>query len=130
MCSSDLVKFYTACNLVNLLEEAKAAHMLAKLMQALAKPQLLIIDELGFVPFSENGARVLFDVFASRYEKGSIAVSTNLSFEKWVQVFGTPELTAALIDRFTHKCIIMKYQGKSVRFLDAKKRKEVQRVAT
>ncbi len=118
------VKFYTACSLVNLLEEAKAKHILAKEMQALAKPEVLIIDELGFVPFSENGARLLFDVFASRYEKGSIAVSTNLSFDKWVQVFGTPELTAALIDRFSHKCLIFNYQGKSVRFLDAKKRKE------
>lgn len=123
------VKFYTACSLVNHLEEAKANHVLAKAMLAIAKPQLLIIDELGFVPFSENGARLLFDVFASRYEKGSIAVSTNLSFDKWVQVFGTPELTAALIDRFTHKCLIFNYQGKSVRFLDAKKRKEKLQIA-
>lgn len=124
------VKFYTACNLVNLLEEAKARHVLTKMMQTLAKPQLLIIDELGFVPFSENGARLLFDVFASRYEKGSIAVSTNLAFDKWVQVFGTPELTAALIDRFTHRCLIFKYQGKSVRFLYAKKRKEELKIAS
>ena len=124
------VKFYTACSLVNHLEEAKANHVLAKTMLTLAKPQLLIIDELGFVPFSENGARLLFDVFASRYEKGSIAVSTNLSFDKWVQVFGTPELTAALIDRFTHKCLIFNYQGKSVRFLDAKKRKDKLKTAS
>ena len=117
------VKFYTACNLVNLLEEAKANHILAKFMNLIAKPDLLVIDELGFVPFSENGARLLFDVFASRYEKGSIGVSTNLSFDKWVQVFGTPELTAALIDRFTHKCLIFNYQGKSMRFSQAKKRK-------
>lgn len=118
------VKFYTAATLVNLLEEAKANHTLVKIMQSLGKPDLLIIDELGFVPFSESGARLLFDVFASRYEKGSIAVSTNLSFDKWVQVFGTPELTAALVDRFTHKCLIFNYQGRSVRFLDATKRKE------
>lgn len=124
------VKFYTACSLVNHLEEAKANHVLAKTMLALAKPQLLIIDELGFIPFSENGARLLFDVFASRYEKGSIAVSTNLSFDKWVQVFGTPELTAALIDRFTHKCLIFNYQGKSVRFLEAKRRKEKLKIAS
>lgn len=78
---------------------------------------------------SENGARLLFDVFGSRYEKGSIAVSTNLSFDKWVEVFGTTELTAALVDQFTHKCIILSYQGKSVRFLDAKKRKEDMKVA-
>jgi len=80
--------------------------------------------------FSENGTRLLFDVFGSRYEKGSIAVSTNLSFDKWVEVFGTPELKAALVDRFTHKCIILSYQGKPVRFLDAKKRKEEMKIAS
>ena len=117
------IKFYTACNLVNMLEEAKSNHNLIKVMQALSKPQLLIIDELGFIPFSENGARLLFDVFASRYERGSIAVSTNLSFDKWIQVFGSPELTAALVDRFTHKCQIFYYQGQSARLVDAKKRK-------
>jgi DNA replication protein DnaC len=123
-------RFYTASALVNLLEEAKANHTLTKVMQSLLRPNLLLIDELGFVPFSENGARLLFDVFASRYEKGSIAVSTNLSFEKWVEVFGTPELTAALVDRFTHKCTTLTYQGTSVRFLDAKKRKEELKAAS
>ncbi len=92
-------------------------------MQGLGRFQLLIIDELGFVPFSENGARLLFDVFASRYERGSIAVSTNLSFDKWIQVFGSVELTAALIDRFTHKCLIYNFEGKSVRFMEAKRNK-------
>lgn len=116
------VKFYTACRLANELEEAKINHTLNKLMQELLKPELLIIDELGFIPFSENGARLLFDVFASRYERGSIAVSTNLSFEKWVQIFGSVELTAALIDRFTHNCTIFTYIGDSVRLREAKKR--------
>ncbi len=115
------VRFHTACELVNHLEEAKANHSLSKLMQTLVKPQLLIIDELGFVPFSENGARLLFDVFASRYERGPIAVSTNLSFDKWVQIFGTAELTAALVDRFTHRCLILSYKGQSVRLVEAKK---------
>jgi DNA replication protein DnaC len=117
------VKFYTACGLVNILEEEKVNHTLNKFMQNLIKPQLLIIDELGFVPFSENGARLLFDVFASRYERGSIAVSTNLSFDKWIQIFGSIELTAALVDRFTHKCQIYKFEGKSVRLMEAKKQK-------
>ena len=116
-------KFYTACGLVNALEEAKANNALSKFMQVLGKFQLLIIDELGFVPFSENGARLLFDVFASRYERGSIAVSTNLSFDKWIQIFGSVELTAALIDRFTHKCLIYNFKGKSVRFMEAKRNK-------
>lgn len=117
-------RFFTACGLVNALEEAKANHTLSKFMQTLTKPQLLIIDELGFIPFSENGARLLFDVFASRYERGSIAVSTNLSFDKWIQVFGSVELTAALLDRFTHKCLIYNFEGKSVRYMEAKKRRE------
>ncbi len=118
------VKFYTACTLVNMLEEAKVQHELSKVMQMLLKPQLLIIDELGFVPFSENGARLLFDVFASRYERRSIAVSTNLSFEKWGQIFGSVELTAALVDRFTHNAIIFIYEGQSIRLLNTKKKRK------
>jgi DNA replication protein DnaC len=118
------VKFYTACALVNALEEAKAQHQLNKLMKSILKPQLLVIDELGFVPFTENGARLLFDVFSRRYEHGSIAVSTNLSFEKWVQIFGSIELTAALVDRFTHKAHNFVYKGESIRLMEAKIRKK------
>lgn len=117
------VKFYTACALVNALEEAKAEHQLNNLMKKILKPQLLVIDELGFVPFTENGARLLFDVFSRRYENGSIAVSTNLSFEKWVQIFGSVELTAALVDRFTHKAHNFVFEGDSIRLMDAKRRK-------
>lgn len=119
------VKFYTACGLVNALEEAKAEHQLNKLMKIILKPQLLVIDELGFVPFTENGARLLFDVFARRYEHGSIAVSTNLSFEKWVQIFGSVELTAALIDRFTHKAHNFVYEGDSIRLMEAKGKRKI-----
>jgi len=120
MCRKDVsVLFYTACELVNALEEAKQAYRLSKFMAGLKKTKLLIIDELGFVPLSEAGARLLFDVFASRYERGSIAVSTNLPFEKWVQIFLTVELTAALIDRFTHRANIFTFRGQSVRLLEA-----------
>ncbi len=104
---------------MNLLEESKAQCCLSKTMHKLMKPSLLIIDELGFVPFSENGARLLFDVFAGRYERGSIAVSTNLAFDKWIQVFGSVELTGALLDRFTHRAHIFTYKGKSIRFAQA-----------
>jgi len=117
------VKFYTACSLVNALEEAKAQLKLNKFMQDILKPQLLVIDELGFVPFTENGARLLFDVFSRRYEHGSIAISTNLSFEKWVQIFGSVELTAALVDRFTHRSHNFVYEGESIRLMEAKGRK-------
>lgn len=118
------VKFYTASSLVNALEEARERHKLGKFMQDIVKPSLLIIDELGFVPFSERGAALLFDVFASRYERGSIAVSTNLSFEKWKQIFGSVELTAAIVDRFTHNAHIYVYEGESVRLRQAKKKNQ------
>lgn len=114
------VKCYTACDLVTMLEEAKVNSELSKAMKRVMKPQLLIIDELGFVPFSDNGARLLFDVFSKRYEKGSIAITTNLSFKKWPQVFGGLELTKALIDRFTHRCEIYTFEGESVRYTDSK----------
>ena len=117
------VKFHSAYQLVNQLEEAKANHTLGKLMKLIQRPQLLIIDELGFVPFSETGARLLFDVFACRYERGSIAVSTNLTFNKWDQIFGSMELTAALVDRFTHHALIYNYDGDSVRLMDARNKK-------
>lgn len=109
------VKCYNANSLVTALEEAKDIGQLSKLMDKLMKPKLLEIDELGFVPFSEKGARLLFNVFSRRYERGSIAVTTNLSFEKWTTIFGGIELTAALIDRFTHKCFIYLFDGDSVR---------------
>lgn len=121
------VRFYTAPTLVNELEEAKAKNSLSDLMKNLQKPSLLIIDELGFVPFSENGARLLFDVFACRYERGSIAVSSNLVFEKWTQIFGSIELTSALIDRFTHKTDIFIFEGKSIRFLEASQERDKKR---
>ncbi len=116
------VKFYTACDLVNHLEEAKKKLELTKFMDRILAPHLLIIDELGFVPFSDNGARLLFDVFSKRYERGSIAVSTNLGFNKWAEIFGSIELTTALIDRFTHNCEIYTYKGQSIRFKQSKEK--------
>jgi DNA replication protein DnaC len=116
------VLFFTASTLVTKLEESKSENKLSRFMEKLKKADLLIIDELGFVPFSDSGARLLFDVFTTRYQVGSIAISTNLSFEKWTQVFGSVELTAALIDRFTHNCEIFMYEGDSVRLREAKER--------
>ena len=109
---------------MNLLEEAKAKNEIIKLMDKIKKVDLLIIDELGFVPFSDSGARLLFDVFTTRYNVGPTAITTNLSFEKWTQIFGSIELTTALIDRFTHRCEIYVFDGDSVRLLEAKRNKE------
>ena len=121
------VLFYTASDLVTKLEEAKENKRLVGFMEKLKKTKLLIIDELGFVPFTENGSRLLFDVFTSRYNVGSTAITTNLSFEKWTQIFGSIELTTALIDRFTHKCEIFVFEGESVRFIEAR---ELQKART
>jgi DNA replication protein DnaC len=118
------VKFCTAHSLVTGLEEAKEAHKLSKLMKALQKPSLLIIDELGFIPFTSKGANLLFNVFTSRYEIGSIAVSTNLSFDKWIDLFQSPELTAALVDRFTQNAHLFVYAGQSIRLMKRNKKKE------
>ena len=116
------VKFCTAHDLVTSLEEAHDSSMLSKLISSLLKPSLLIIDELGFVPFTKKGAALLFDVFSKRYERGSIAVSTNLVFEKWSVLFRSVEMTSALLDRFTHNAHIFIYKGKSARLHDSSQR--------
>jgi DNA replication protein DnaC len=116
------VCFYTAIQLTTLLEEAQERKELSFFMAKIKKANLIIIDELGFVPFSERSSRLLFDVFSQRYENGSIAVTSNLTFEKWSQVFGSVELTAALIDRFTHKADIYFFDANSARLMDALKK--------
>jgi DNA replication protein DnaC len=117
------VKFYMANELVIKLEEAQEKNELSKFMEKLLLPNLLIIDELGFVPFSDNGARLLFDIFSKRYEQGSILITTNLDLPKWIQTFGSKELTKALIDRFTHRCDIFVFEGESYRFIESRKEK-------
>lgn len=116
------VKFITAVELATKLEEASDELKLSKIMATLMKPDLLIIDELGYIPLTEARSRLLFDVFSKRYEVGPIAVSTNLSLPKWIQVFGSIEMTNALIDRFTHRCNIHIFEGESFRFIESKQR--------
>jgi DNA replication protein DnaC len=121
------VKSFNTNDLVTKLEEAKIKGELSKLMEKLLKPDLLFLDELGFVPFSDNGARLLFDVFSRRYENGSIAVTTNLAFNKWSSIFGGIELTTALVDRFTHKCEIFVYKGNSVRLTESQEKNKIKK---
>ena len=118
------VRFYSANDLVTQLEEAQKSNELSKAMDKILSPDLLIIDELGFVPFSDNGSRLLFDVFSKRYEQGSMLITTNLDLPKWIQTFGSMELTKALIDRFTHKCDIFVFEGESYRFLESRNEKK------
>jgi DNA replication protein DnaC len=115
------VRFFTAAGLVNQLEEAQKQYRLDRLMSALGKLDLLIIDELGYLSFSRNGAELLFQVFADRYERGSILITSNLPFGEWGQIFQGERMTAALLDRFTHRCAIFEMNGESYRFRESSK---------
>jgi len=118
------VRFYTAAGLINELLEAQAQLRSGKLEASLAKCHLIIIDELGFVPFSKEGAEALFTFCSSRYERGSLAITTNLDFVRWKEIFGDEALTGALLDRLTHRCHILEMNGESYRFKESMKRKE------
>jgi DNA replication protein DnaC len=115
------VRFFTAAGLVNQLEEAQKQYRLERLMSALEKVDLLIVDELGYLSFSRGGAELLFQVFADRYERGSILITSNLPFGEWGQIFQGERMTAALLDRFTHRCHIFEMNGESYRFRESAK---------
>ncbi|RKY40309.1 MAG: ATP-binding protein [Candidatus Makaraimicrobium thalassicum] len=117
-------RFFTAAGLVNTLVEARNERSLLRLQKQLAKIPLLIIDELGYVPFSKTGSELLFEIFSQRYEQGSIIVTSNLPFEEWTSVFQCERLTGALLDRLTHRGEIISIQGESYRLAQSKKRKK------
>ena len=105
----------TVAALVHELMEAREERRLLSLQRQLSRLNLLIIDELGFVPLSRTGAELLFEVFSQRYERGSIMVTTNLPFDEWTEVFGSERLTGALLDRLTHHVHILEMNGESYR---------------
>lgn len=109
------VAFVRAAELVRSLLEAKDEHTLGRLYRRFQKTDLLIVDELGFVPFERAGGEVLFNLFSERYERKSTLVTTNLSFGEWVQVFGNEKLTTALLDRLGHHSHILTTRGSSYR---------------
>lgn len=108
-------RFVSCYALVNELIEARKDRDLQRLIQRHARYDLLILDELGYIPFSREGAELLFQVLAERQEKGSVIITTNLGFADWTQVFGDPTMTAALLDRLTHKAHIVSCQWDSYR---------------
>ena len=109
------VLFRRASELVRELVEARDEHELGRLQRRLQRVDLLVVDELGFVPFDRIGGELLFGVFADRYERRSTMVTTNLSFGEWVQVFGNEKLTTALLDRLSHHSHILTTKGPSYR---------------
>jgi DNA replication protein DnaC len=110
------VRFYTTAGLVNELILAQDEHRLSKFLASALKHQLIILDELGFIPFSTIGAQLIFQFCSTLYERVAMIVTTNLRFADWVQVFGDESLTAALLDRLTHKAHILEFVGESYRF--------------
>jgi DNA replication protein DnaC len=117
------VRFYTAAGLVNELLEARDERSLSRLETRLGKCEMVVLDEVGYVPFSEEGARLLFNFMNSRYERGSLIITSNLEFGKWTSVFGDEQLTVALLDRLTHHCHILEMNGDSYRFRESLKNK-------
>ena len=116
-------RFVSCYGLVNELIEAREERQLQRLLQRYSRYDLLILDELGYVPFSKEGSELLFQVLSERYEKGSIVITTNLGFADWTQVFGDPVMTAALLDRLTHKAHIINCTWESYRLKQSLKGK-------
>lgn len=115
------VRFTTAAALVSELIEARDEKHLLRFQKLLASYELLIVDELGFVPLSKIGAELLFETFSQRYERASTLVTSNLPFEEWTEIFGSERLTGALLDRITHHVHILEMNGESYRLATSKK---------
>ena len=116
-------KFITGCGLVNELTEARDEKRLRLTIKRYFNYGLLIIDELGYVPFSKEGAELLFQVLAERHERKPIIITTNKGFGDWTEIFGDPSLTAALLDRVTHKAHVINCSWQSYRLSETLKQR-------
>jgi DNA replication protein DnaC len=118
-------RFVNGCALSMELIEAQSERRLSRVIQRYARYGLVVVDELGYVPFSKESAELMFQVFAERHERGSVIITSNLGFADWTQVFGDATLTAALLDRLTHKAHIINCTWESYRLKETlRKRKE------
>jgi DNA replication protein DnaC len=117
------VRFTTTAAMVHELLEARDEKRLLRYQKQMASYELLIVDELGFVPLSKSGAELLFEVFSQRYERGSTLVTSNLPFQEWTEVLGSERLTGALLDRLTHHVHILEMNGESYRLKQSKRKR-------
>jgi DNA replication protein DnaC len=116
------VKFYRVTELLTQMLEAREERVLGRLRAQLARLDLLVLDEFGYVPASQVGAELLFDVISTAYEKTSVIVTTNLPFERWTEVLGNERLVGATLDRLTHRCHLLEATGESYRLREARQR--------
>ena len=122
------VRFFTAAELVSQLEKGQKHYTLDRFLDQLERTALLICDELGYVSLSRGGVELLFRVFADRYERASMLVTSNLPFSEWNQIFQVERMTAALLDLLTHHCHIFDMNGECYRFRESMKSKKGRRL--
>ena len=116
------VRYFSAENLATAIVESKAQMVYGKLQKQLERTDVVVVDELGYVSLSRESAQALFHFFSERHERRSVIITTNLEFGKWTEVFGEERMTAALLDRITHKAHIFLATGESYRFRESQKR--------
>lgn len=116
------VRFYSATGMVTTLLERREERQLERFNRQLERLELIVLDELGYIPFSKAGAELLFEIISRAYERTSLILTSNLPFENWTEVLGSQRLTGALLDRLTHRIHIIEANGDSYRLKESKRR--------